>query len=201
LALIAFALLALPLPAHAQKTLEDARQTDCRFANSRVADARTTLSHARTQVERDWFKQQLQAAEHERDVACASNTTSSTSACSIITESDASQALGEEVRENAHQDTCSYSPALGTRNRDAGYLLLEKMPLQEFMAARNDRARLQPMSGIGNEAYYDGSISNSKRILVRKGNNVVEITHRSLPGLPNPDEVLLRLGRLAASRM
>ncbi len=133
-------------------------------------------------------------------VALDTTATLPTEACGLLTAREVTGLTGQAVRQQAQGDACRFVEANQPASPDA-VVLVSFRPAAAFQIAQagNDlRRSIQPVTGLGREAYYDDS----------HGDLYVRLPTRTLViGMPRRvkgqarDEIAPQLARLAMARL
>jgi hypothetical protein len=125
-------------------------------------------------------------------------------ACAVLTAADAKAALGREVQRlpndggAAGLDICQYGYQ-GERLADTGQVSVTVQPVdltRAIAAAKAEGYELEPVSGVGDEAYYSREIG----LYVGKGNRTA-IYLLGVGGLSDAKERTVTLARATADRL
>lgn len=137
-----------------------------------------------------------------RTTAVALDTTATlpTEACGLLTAREVTDLTGQAVRQQAQGEACRFVEANQPASPDA-VVLVSFRPAAAFQIAQagNDlRRSIQPVSGLGREAYYDDSHGD---LYVRLPNRTLVIgMPRRVKGQAR-DEIAPQLARLAVARL
>jgi hypothetical protein len=146
--------------------------------------------------------QQPQAPANE--AAAAASAASPSKACEVLTEADARAALGRDVKRlpndggPAGLDICQYGYQ-GERLADTGQVTVTVQPVDlasVIAGAKQQGYDLEPLAGIGDEAYYSREIG----LYVGKGNRTA-IYLLGIGGLSDARERTIALARATAGRL
>jgi len=146
-----------------------------------------------------------QQSEAPTDNAAASKTASAVpKACDILTEADAKTALGRDVQRlpndggPAGLDICQYGYQ-GERLADMGQVSLTVHPVDlgtAIAAAKEQGYELEPVNGLGDEAFYSSQIG----LYVGKGDRTA-IYPLGAGGLKDAKERTVAVARATADRL